>query len=166
MESPARASWGQSLGEEDVWGQENTRQGNAAALGKVCFFFFLLLLLLGFFVLFFFFFSEGAWERKRLFGADLDGSRPLVWGDNQAQPLCSSESQPGPAGKRPTAAGQLQGDQGPPAPKPTTLGTEEGVHEGCGGLPAGSPSIATPRLLPPGRLRAMSPPQPCPLGAI
>lgn len=56
-----------------MWGQENTRQGNAAAVGKVCsffcWFFFCLLLLLGFLFFFFvvvvvLFFLEGAWERK------------------------------------------------------------------------------------------------------
>jgi len=59
VESPTRAGWGQSLGEEDVWGQENTRQGNAAALGKVCsVVFFFSFIIVGVFCSFFFFFGR------------------------------------------------------------------------------------------------------------
>lgn len=61
------------MGEEDVWGQENTRQGNVAALGKVSsflLFFFFLLLLLGFFCSSFFFFL--------FFGRCL-GKEAIVW---------------------------------------------------------------------------------------
>ena len=105
----------------------------------LCFFF--LLLLLGFFVLFFFF-SEGAWERKRLFGADLDGSRPLVGEITRRSPSAAASPSPAPVGNVPLQLGSCGGGRGsalrpttPPPPETVQLGEEgsegRGVPRRC-----------------------------------
>lgn len=149
-EEPCLKQLGTVPGRGRCVGAGKHKAGKCGSTGKSQHFFFLLLFFpfyycWGFFCSSFLFFLEGAWERKRLFGADLDGSRPLSEEITRHSPSTTAQ---------PWWETSLCSSGGAQTSKPTLL--RAGMTQGRGAW--GPPAVP--------QLQAASPPRSCLFEAI